>query len=1249
LNALDSEYTGTRVTRILTNDFPQYFALISRVRQQVHAIGPEGGILADEVCPQVQAIFPPGALTKRIKVGIQVQQSSQSSVTLTNHNQLTRHPTNNVNSTNTIRPTPRSDSNGALPSVSGGNRSLSRYLATKPIFKLFFRPDKHSKPNSIKSVVQPLTSGQCKSDKKSASFNRSTNPTLSRKSIAAKQVGRSNTDNPSVFSQSTSTITLDQTTASTVVEVRRSSLPDGINLIGEWFASSCHSAGAVATSTVPPVTFFSSPTLKVDETHVQFMPSVRQSSDTHTNQIELINEIESSNANTFLDTPLIALATIESPLMDNHRSAINLQPQFESIDSPCQSHLTSFAKAQSGSEITSGQRRPSSAAGSLSYSVRTSSRNQEPSNINIFRRFRAFRRELVRRFYYWRQPVIILPNQLNDRMSTAESQLSLQPPNYTPPPPPPQSNDQEDEDDRLRSLFASFVSPSPVPSRTRAPIFTNIKPSSSHSSLSEISSGPPVIIIQEPITEICSQHSQPIKIESKEIDQSEATRGRMHRLWSSVKESDRWPRLDFLRARRPNRVYYQKAWEAHQVRMPKRHNCNRWCRLKGCRPWANWRHRLGQLFQGDTEHSQTIRRETRFRRFLISARLIDRNHHNRSDFRSIDSAVSKAAQSKVKKSKKDRNDKSIVIANHVLSIFTPEVIVHNPIESNANRIDSNRLKGVRSQGQLSIVSNWSKVATCGSFDTYESKLNELSEGSSEKAIFTLEEAEEECQQSEDKAIIDVSDRLRSYRSPNRCIEVDPEQSRTAKGDSDRLSNRQRRHWWHRWWLGGGSMKVNRVRSRPKVDDGPTVAPMNEAFAIEEREKGVAKQQQCAPVSCHNSTPTAQPQATSSASSSTATTIPALVVRTEEERTKKEEKEKNADNGDRSDTIATDVNFEASTNLNSNASLSRITFAETESSHLSWPITVLDDPVAVTCQSSDSSPHKSSQTTFSVQPTFCCPFSSTESESIVVSPSTHSSDTIVTKMGNNNKRRNRAQRTQSKSGKNGTAAASSAGNGTSTAVKQNGANGSVANTKPVATAVTVKEPQQQTDVALEVKATGTAATTTSKVEPVAVKTNGNNGTAPKSGSVAGNKGKAQPNQPNNGKTNVTKKGSQTVKATKGKPDVKTESPIVKPDKVNKDVKEVQEEQVKVAAPTVTTEAPIVKSTEEKAEEADKAQSTKDEQPEVIKSETPDLPKKKEKKRLPVQRRFSARQQNIRNGWLSDLVGFALPSLDTITRL
>lgn len=66
------ESAGGRIIRFVTYDFPQYFAVVTRIRQEVHAIGPEGGMVSSTVVPQVQAVFPQGALTKKIKVGLQV-------------------------------------------------------------------------------------------------------------------------------------------------------------------------------------------------------------------------------------------------------------------------------------------------------------------------------------------------------------------------------------------------------------------------------------------------------------------------------------------------------------------------------------------------------------------------------------------------------------------------------------------------------------------------------------------------------------------------------------------------------------------------------------------------------------------------------------------------------------------------------------------------------------------------------------------------------------------------------------------------------------------------------------------------------------------------------------------------------------------------------------------------------------------------------------------------------------------------
>ncbi|KAM6442575.1 ankyrin-3 isoform 2-T2 [Liasis olivaceus] len=79
LNGMNEELDSTeelekkRICRIVTKDFPQYFAVVSRIKQESNQIGPEGGILSSTTLPRVQAAFPEGALTKRIRVGLQAQ------------------------------------------------------------------------------------------------------------------------------------------------------------------------------------------------------------------------------------------------------------------------------------------------------------------------------------------------------------------------------------------------------------------------------------------------------------------------------------------------------------------------------------------------------------------------------------------------------------------------------------------------------------------------------------------------------------------------------------------------------------------------------------------------------------------------------------------------------------------------------------------------------------------------------------------------------------------------------------------------------------------------------------------------------------------------------------------------------------------------------------------------------------------------------------------------------------------------
>ncbi|XP_052019416.1 ankyrin-3 isoform X3 [Apodemus sylvaticus] len=86
LNGMDEELDspeelGTkRICRIITKDFPQYFAVVSRIKQESNQIGPEGGILSSTTVPLVRASFPEGALTKRIRVGLQAQPVPEETV-----------------------------------------------------------------------------------------------------------------------------------------------------------------------------------------------------------------------------------------------------------------------------------------------------------------------------------------------------------------------------------------------------------------------------------------------------------------------------------------------------------------------------------------------------------------------------------------------------------------------------------------------------------------------------------------------------------------------------------------------------------------------------------------------------------------------------------------------------------------------------------------------------------------------------------------------------------------------------------------------------------------------------------------------------------------------------------------------------------------------------------------------------------------------------------------------------------------
>jgi hypothetical protein len=63
--------TKLRIARIITNDFPKYFVLVSRVRHETHAVSEQGGVISSTIVPKAQAVFPEKALQKKIKLSLQ--------------------------------------------------------------------------------------------------------------------------------------------------------------------------------------------------------------------------------------------------------------------------------------------------------------------------------------------------------------------------------------------------------------------------------------------------------------------------------------------------------------------------------------------------------------------------------------------------------------------------------------------------------------------------------------------------------------------------------------------------------------------------------------------------------------------------------------------------------------------------------------------------------------------------------------------------------------------------------------------------------------------------------------------------------------------------------------------------------------------------------------------------------------------------------------------------------------------------
>ncbi|KAM4634336.1 uncharacterized protein ACJ7VT_022808 [Polymixia lowei] len=98
LNGMDEdlesqdELEKKRIRRIISTDFPLYFAVVSRVQQESDLIGPEGGRLTSKLVPHVEAIFPETAVTKRVRLGLQAQPIPDELLTRQLGNQATFSP-----------------------------------------------------------------------------------------------------------------------------------------------------------------------------------------------------------------------------------------------------------------------------------------------------------------------------------------------------------------------------------------------------------------------------------------------------------------------------------------------------------------------------------------------------------------------------------------------------------------------------------------------------------------------------------------------------------------------------------------------------------------------------------------------------------------------------------------------------------------------------------------------------------------------------------------------------------------------------------------------------------------------------------------------------------------------------------------------------------------------------------------------------------------------------------------------------
>ena len=72
INIHQGYFPSKRYARIETQDFPEKFSIVSRLKKESFTVGSRGEVLKSSVLPQVQVKVPDGAVSSGTKITLQV-------------------------------------------------------------------------------------------------------------------------------------------------------------------------------------------------------------------------------------------------------------------------------------------------------------------------------------------------------------------------------------------------------------------------------------------------------------------------------------------------------------------------------------------------------------------------------------------------------------------------------------------------------------------------------------------------------------------------------------------------------------------------------------------------------------------------------------------------------------------------------------------------------------------------------------------------------------------------------------------------------------------------------------------------------------------------------------------------------------------------------------------------------------------------------------------------------------------------